>query len=349
MRSRVWAKLFHAEGPTASASGLLLLLAVAFAVLTPATFLTGPNLSNVARQASFDAIIAIGLMVVMIGGGLDISVGSVMSMSAALVMGFQPSGVVVAVVIALAFGCLVGLVNGFVVVHLGIVPFIATLGSMTIVGAMVHAYSDSAPIPGTNESFGILGNGNIGPIPVPFVFLVGVALIAWFVLTQTAPGRAVFAIGGNPEAAASTGIKSGRVVVGTYVISGFCAALSGVLLASALNTSSPQLGRDTPLFVLAAVIIGGASIFGGRGSVLGAVLGIFGLTVLANGMNGIGIESAQQTIVRASVFLVVVMVDAVSIRIVRTRRLRRRARQDQTFGPATPGPRNRELAQLKSR
>src|SRR5262245_40637378 len=199
-------------------------------------------------------------------------------MSAALVMGFQPHGVVLSVVVALLFGCLVGVLNGAMVVRLGIVPFVATLGTMTIVGGMVHAYTDSKPIPGESEAFTVLGAGTIlGRLPVPAVIVAVLVVVTAFVLSYTPVGRSFYAIGGNVGSAALAGINVGWTVFGTYVFSGFCAATAGVLIAAQLNTSSTQLGIDTPLIVLTAVIIGGASIFGGRGSALGAVLGVFAL------------------------------------------------------------------------
>jgi ribose transport system permease protein len=304
---------------------LLLALIAFFTLVSASTFATGPNASNLLRQASFDAVMALGLMVVMIAGGLDISIGAVMSMSAALVMGLQSHGVVPAIAVAIAFGCAVGLVNGIMVVRLGIVPFVATLGTMTIVGGMVHAYTDSKPIPGHSEAFTALGSDSIGFLPVPAVIMAVIALATGYVLKYTRAGRSTYAIGGNMDAAALAGIKIGRALIGTYVFSGACAATAGVLTAAALNTSSTQLGIDTPLFVLSAVIIGGASIFGGRGSAIGAVLGVLALTVLSNGMNGLGTPSAHQVVIKAGVFIVVVVVDALSVRLLKPQRLRNRA------------------------
>ena len=301
---------------------LLTVLIILFAVLTPETFLTPANASNVLRQASFNALMAIGVMVVMIAGGLDISIGSVLAMSAALVMGLQPLGVPLAVALALAFGLTVGLVNGLLVLRVGIVHFVATLGTMTIVGGMVHAYTGSRPIPGQSEAFTVLGAGSLGLVPVPFIILVVVAVATGYVLNKTAFGRSLYAIGGNPDAAALVGINTSRAVLVTYVFSGALAAVAGILLAAQINTSSTQLGLDTPLFVLSAVIIGGASIFGGRGSALGAVLGVVALTILSNGMNGLGILSAQQTMIKAGVFVAVVVFDAVSVALVVRRRQR---------------------------
>ena len=307
---------------------LLVALIALFTVLSPSTFATVPNASNLLRQASFDTVMALGVMVVMIAGGLDISVGAVMSMSAALVMGLQPHGVVIAIVAALAFGCLVGIINGAMVVWLGIVPFVATLGTMTIVGGMVHAYTDSKPIPGESKTFTVLGAGSIGRLPVPTIIVAVIVVLTAYALSYAPIGRSLYAIGGNVGSAALAGINVTWTLLGGYIFSGFCASCAGVLIAAQLNTSSTQLGIDTPLFVLSAVIIGGASIFGGRGSAVGAVLGVFALTVLSNGMNGLGIASAHQVVIKAAVFVAVVVVDALSGTVLRSRRLSRQIKRE---------------------
>jgi ribose transport system permease protein len=299
--------------PSLRAAGVLVLIsALFFSVTITGAFLTVANAENILRQTSFSAIIAVGVMVVMVAGGIDISVGAVMSMAAALVMGVQPLGVPIAIAVALLYGLGVGLLNGLLVVGAGIVPFIATLGTLTMSFGFVHAYSNSKPIPGQVPGFGFLGGGDVGPFPTPFVVLTAVAVLAALVLTYTPFGRALYAVGGNAEAARLAGIPVGRVTIASYVISGGCAGLAGILIASQLNTSSTQLGIDTPLFILAAVIMGGASIFGGRGSALGALLGVLALTILANGLNGLGIQSAEQTIIRSIVFILVVVLDALS-------------------------------------
>jgi ribose transport system permease protein len=294
-------------------SVLVLALIVFFSLTSTTTFDTFPNAQNLARQMSFNALIGLGEMVVMIGGGLDISVGANMSMTAAVVMGLQPHGVLLSIAIGLAFGAVVGLINGLLVTKFRIVPFIATLGTMTVLGGLVHAYSHDQPIPGTDVGFTILGNGSIGPIPVPLLFLLACGVGVHVLLEYTEIGRGIFAVGGNDEAARLAGINVDRARLLTYVICGFLSSLAGVLLASELNTSSTQLGIDTPLFILTATIIGGASLLGGRGSARGAVLGILALTVLATGLNGLGVQTAQQTIIRALVFIAVVVIDAVAI------------------------------------
>src|SRR5215218_2676764 len=265
---------------------ILLVLFAVFTVLQPSIFLSEQNVTNVARQVSFNGIIALGETVVLISGGIDISVGAVLSMAAALTMKLQPFGVGVAVGAALLFGLAVGVINGLLVTKIGIPPFVATLGSMTVVQGLMLTYTQQQPIPGHVEWFTVFGAGSLGPVPMPTLILAAVAVFCYWWLNQTRSGRNIYAVGGNPEAARLAGIDLDRFL--PYVFSGVCAALSGVLLASLLNTSTIHIGLDTPLAVLAASIMGGASLLGGRGSVGGTLLGVLALGMLSNGMDLLG-------------------------------------------------------------
>lgn len=291
---------------------LLVGLVVFFSLTSATTFATLPSAQNIAIQTSINGLIGLGEMVVMIGGGIDISVGAVMSMTATLVMISQPHGVLLSIAIGLAFGTLVGLINGLLVTKLQIVPFIATLGTMTVVNGLNHAISRDLPIPGTDVGFTFLGAGSIGPVPVPLFFLLACGLGVHVLLAHTGLGRRVFAVGGNAEAAHLAGINVDRTRILSFALCGFLTSLAGVLLSSQLNTSSVLLGTSTALFILTAAIIGGASMLGGRGSARGAVLGVLALTVLATGLNGLGVQTAEQTIIRALVFIVVVVIDALT-------------------------------------
>ena len=292
---------------------LVIVLFVFFSATSRSTFDTVDNGENILRQLSFAALIGLGEMVVMIGGGIDISVGLAMSMTAALVMGTQHYGVVPSILIGVAFCSAVGVVNGLLVAKVQIVPFIATLGTMTILTGMVHVYSHDQPIPGQNPDFTVLGNGSVGPIPVPFLVLVAAAVLVHVFLTYTPTGRAIYAVGGDPEASRIVGINVEMTRIVSFVICGFLTGLAAVLLSSELNSSSTQLGSSTALFTLTGVIMGGASLLGGRGSARGAVLGMLALTMLATGLNGLSMQTAQQTIIQAVVFVTVVVVDAVVV------------------------------------
>jgi ribose/xylose/arabinose/galactoside ABC-type transport system permease subunit len=297
----------------AQQSSLLLLLALiaVLAGLSGGSTVSGYNIENVARQIALSAPVAMGQAVVLIAGGVDLSVGSVLAMSGALAVGLQPHGVWVAVLAALAFGVGVGLVNGLLVARAGIAPFIVTLGTMSLFTGVLLTYTHEQPIPGREHSFTVWGGGSVGFVPVPAIIAVVVGLVLHGVLRYTRSGRNVYAVGGNPEAAHVAGISIARHQVLAFAMSGFCAALSGVLLASSLDSASVQVGVDTPLLSLAAAIIGGASLLGGRGGIGGALIGVAVLGVLANGMDSLGVPTYYQIGTRALILIAVVAFDAV--------------------------------------
>ena len=311
---------------------VLLGLIILFSALNPQRFLSGENIHNVARQISFDAIIAFGQVVVLIAGGIDLSVGSVLSMAAALTMGLQEHGVGVAVAAALLMGIGVGVFNGLVVTKGKVVPFIATLGSMTAVYGAMLTYTQQKPIPGQVEWFTMFGSGSVGPIPIPTIFMLALLVVFHVMLTYTRFGRNMYAAGGNPEAARLAGIQVDRYRFWAFVLCGFCSALSGVLLASRLNSSTIHIGLQTPLLVIAACIMGGASILGGRGSALGALWGVLALSILSNGMNLLSVFSYYQMAIRAVILIFVVAVDAFYVTTVRMRLARASAIGAQPVG-----------------
>jgi ribose transport system permease protein len=291
---------------------LLLLLILFFSLTIGSLFLNGQNIHNIARQISFDIPLALALTVVLIAGGIDLSVGSVLSMAAALTMGLQPYGTPVSVTVALLFGAGVGLVNGLLVTKGKIVPFIATLGTMTVVRGLMLTYTRQQPIAGKDEAFTFWGAGSLGPIPVPILVVLAICVAVHILLTYTPFGRNLYAIGGNPEAAFLAGIHVFRNKVLAFVLSGLLAAVSGILIASRLNSSTVHIGLDSGLWAIAAAIIGGASLTGGKGSVLGAVLGVVTLGVLVNGMNLLGVHTYYQIGIRAIILIAVVAVDSLS-------------------------------------
>jgi ribose transport system permease protein len=216
----------------------------------------------------------------------------------------------VAVLLALGFATLVGLINGLLVTKGRIVPFIATLGTMTVLRGMLLTYTQQQPISGSDPAFTWWGNGAVGIIPVPtliaLLLLAGLGLF----LHSTRAGRNLFAIGGNREAAHLAGIPVDRFVTLAFMASGFLAGISGVLVAARINSANVQLGVDTPLLSIAAAIIGGASLLGGRGRMLGSFLGILALGMLTNGMNLVGVTTHFQIAIRASILIAVVALDA---------------------------------------
>lgn len=298
---------------------LLVVLIVFFSLFTGQYFLEGGNIQNVARQISFNIPLALSLTVVLIVGGIDLSVGSVLAMSAALTMGLQPYGTYLAVIIALLFGLGIGALNGLLVTKGKIVPFIATLGTMTLVSGLMLTYTRQQPIAGKDEAFTIWGSGSLGPIPMPIIVALIISLILHVVLKYTKFGRNLYAVGGNADAAYLAGIPVDKFKIFAFMISGLMASLSGVLVASLLNSSSTQIGTDAALWAIAAAIIGGASMTGGKGNVLGAILGVLTLGILVNGMNLLGVFTYYQIGIRAIILISVVAVDAVSVLNLRKR------------------------------
>jgi ribose transport system permease protein len=285
---------------------------VTFALTAPRTFLLTENLENVARQVSLDAPVVFAQTIVLIAGGIDISVGSVMAMAAALAIGLQPYGTATAVILALLFGLTIGAVNGLLVTKGRILPFVATLGTMSLIRGALLTYTHQVPLSGTDENFAWWGGGSIAIVPAPLLItLVLLILLASF-LRWTRVGRNFYAIGGNREAAYLAGIAVLRFEFLAYVISGTLAALAGVLLASRLNSATVQLGNDTALLSISAALIGGASLLGGRGRITDAFLGVLALGMLTNGMDLLGVQTYYQIAIRAAILIAVVALDALT-------------------------------------
>lgn len=291
---------------------ILIVLFLFFSLTVGDLFLNAQNLHNIIRQTSLDIPLALALTVVLIAGGIDISIGSVLSMAAAITMKMQPQGTYFAVCTALLFGGLIGAVNGLLVTKGKIVPFIATLGTMTLVRGMMLTYTMQESVSGKDEFFTFWGDGSIGFIPTPFVIVIFISIVLFIVLKYTQFGRNLYAIGGNPEAAFLSGIRVSRYKFLAFVISGFLSAVAGVLLASRLNSSTPHIGLDSANWAIAAAIMGGASMAGGRGSVWGSILGVFSIGILVNGMNLMGVYTYYQIGIRALILLIVVVIDAIS-------------------------------------
>lgn len=282
----------------------------ALALTTGRTFLTAENLENVTRQVSLDAPVVFGETIVLIAGGLDLAVGATMAMAAILAIGFQSWGATSATLVALGFGLAVGAANGFLVTRAQIIPFIATLGTMSVVRGIMLTYTHQQPLSGAIEGFAFWGAGTIGPVPVPLIVALGLAAILSLWLRYTRFGRNLYSIGGNREAAYLAGISVDGHLFAAFVASGVLSALGGVLLASRLNSASVQLGNDAPLLALSAALIGGASLLGGRGTIGGALLGVLALGMLANGLDLLGVETYHQIAIRAAILILVVGADA---------------------------------------
>ena len=294
-------------------SGGLIVLLVAVGALTLASdqFLTAGNLSNLVRQVAIFAIIAVGELLVILTAGIDLSVGSVLGLSgcvtAQLLVGGWP--IPLAILVGLLIGAALGLANGLLVTRLGLPPFIATLGMLGIARGIVLVITDAKTVQGLPESFQTIANGTVLGIPNLLIIAVVIVAAAWFVLTRTVFGRYIYAVGSNPESARLAGVPVQAVTVSVYVISGLLAALGGVLLTSRLGAGIPTAGTGFELNAIAACVIGGASLFGAKGSAIGAVTGALIMGVLNNGGNLLAINAFYLQIAIGVLILVAVGFD----------------------------------------
>lgn len=285
-------------------------LCVVLWILTP-HFLTVSNLLNVAQQTSINAIIAVGLTFVIITAGIDLSVGSILAFSGVVLASALQAGcpIPLALLVGLAVGMACGLVNGVLISFGRIPPFISTLGMMSVARGSALLYTGGRPISGFSESFRFLATGKIFFIPAPVVIMIVVYLIAYFVLNRTKFGRYTYAIGGNEEAAILSGINVKLYKTMVYGICGMLSALGAIILTARLNSAQPIAGMMYELDAIAATVIGGTSLMGGQGSVIGTLIGAFIMGVLRNGLNLLGVSSFIQQVVIGSVIIIAVLMD----------------------------------------
>ena len=289
-------------------------------ILMSPNFLTVRNISNVLLQTSINGIIALGMTFLLISGDFDLSVGSVMALSAALAIGLQSRGILTACIIAVVLGSAIGLLNGFLVTKAKINAFIVTLCTMTMVRGIVLAYTNQRPISGTNSSFLNLSGSSWLGIPIPaFIFFAGV-IVSHIILTYNSLGRNCFAIGGNREASIFSGIRVDRYRIIYFTICSFTAAIAGIVLASRLNTASPVYGQDTAIMVVAAVLLGGTSLAGGSGSVIQTLAGVMIIGVLNNSLNLMNVFSYYQCLIIGIILVVVTILDSYMLKSANSRR-----------------------------
>lgn len=296
--------------------GLVLALVLLGAVLSVTTerFLTVENLTNVLRQSSINAIIAVGMMMVILTRGIDLSVGSVLAFSTVIAADLLTGAAVsplVAVLVAVAVGAVVGLVNGALVAWLKIPPFIATLGAMTYVRGGALAYTGGQPITGFAElgqGFRYLGSAVVFNIPVPIIVMAVVYALAYLLLNHTGAGRYIQAIGDNEQAAFLSGLPVNRVLLFVYALAGALAGLAGVILAGRLDSAQPTAGTFYELDAIAAVVVGGTSFAGGQGTVLGTLVGALMIAVINNGMNLLQFPSELQAIAKGVVIILALLI-----------------------------------------
>ncbi|MFF7710868.1 ABC transporter permease [Pseudomonas sp. NPDC007930] len=287
-----------------------LLLVTTFMVFASDNFLTTANLENVARQVSINAIIAVGMTCVILTGGIDLSVGPVMALSGTLTAGLMVAGLPppLAIAVGLAVGIGFGLGNGVLVAFLRMPPIIVTLATMGIARGLGLLYTDGYPISGLPDGFAFFGRGTLLGVQVPILIMLATYAVAWVLLQHTRVGRYVYAIGGNEEAVRLSGIRAPRVKLLVYAISGFTAAVAGLVLTSRLMSGQPNAGVGFELDAIAAVVLGGASIAGGRGVILGTLVGAMLLGVLNNGLNMLGVSPYVQSVIKGGIILLAIYI-----------------------------------------
>lgn len=313
----------------------LALVVILINVFSHGSFVTPGNLTNVLRQITYNAILAIGQTFVIITAGIDLSVGSLIELTGVVMASFAnvshldgPLLVFATLLIGLAVGCAAGFINAVPVVKLNLPPFITTLAMMLMARGLAFKLAHGRPIAVDSSAFDAMGTGflfegllrpiGLPGIPVAVLWMAALVVVFAIVLTRTRFGRYVFAIGGNEEAARLAGIDVGRVKTLVYVISGGCAAVAGLLLMARFQSGSPNTGIGSELQSIAAVVVGGTSLAGGRGSVVNTFFGALLIGVLNNVMNLLGIESYTQDIVLGAVILIAVIVDELRKRYLRT-------------------------------
>lgn len=289
----------------------LILLGIILSFATP-YFLTSRNLINLARQVSLYAIIGFGMTFVIITGGIDLSVGSVVAVSCTFIAGFMVKSALpvwIAVLLGLGIGTLFGVFNGFFVSNTKVPAFIATLGTYSAARGIALLYSNGYPITGLPKGFTYIGRGYIGPIPVPVYIMLFVCFIMYILLNKTRFGRYVYGLGGNEETVRLSGVNIRAVKFKVFVLSSFLASISGLILCSRLNSGQPLAGDGWELDAIAVTIVGGTDIAGGRGTIIGTLIGAFIIGMVNNGLNLLNVSPYLQLVVKG-----VVIVGAVFVR-----------------------------------
>ncbi|MGB8714169.1 MAG: ABC transporter permease [Onishia taeanensis] len=272
-------------------------------------FLSVGNLANILVQTSTIGLIALGMTYVMINGNIDLSVGATLGLAASLSVGLQDYGLTVAVLAAIATGVALGALNGLLVWKTGVNAFIVTLGAMIGVRGLIFVYTEEQSFYASNFAFSDFGASTIGPIPVLAIIFLLCTLVMHLVLRKTGHGRNTFAVGGNPEAALDAGIRIGRNMMINFMIVGFFAALAGVLLATQMGASTPNLGRDYELWTITAVVLGGTKLTGGYGSITGTLGGVLAIGVLRNGMNMMQVPAFYVLVILGVILISVLIID----------------------------------------
>lgn len=286
-------------------------LSTLFTILSP-DFFSLVNISNMFRQQSMVAITAAGATFIMITTAIDISVGSTIALTGVVFALMAQTGMPLlpAALVAIAAGGVVGSVNACLVVGFKINPMISTLGSMYVFRGVAYLISDgTAVVNGLPDNFNRFGRGYVGPVPIPVLIMVLVYLVFHFVMKRTLLGKYTYSIGGNRETAQLSGIPVNKVMAAIYILTGMLAGLSGVIMASRLNSGNPQIAQGFEFDVIVAVFLGGVSTTGGEGSLIGTFIGAMIVGVLSNGLNLLGVNAFYQYIIKGCVLVIAVIID----------------------------------------
>ncbi len=291
----------------------LILLILLFAILSP-TFLTSTNILNLLRQVSVNGIIAVGMTLIILTGGIDLSVGSTFALAGLLSATFavrdpSPFNVILAFLLPLLAGGFIGMLNGAASGYLRIPPFIVTLGMMTIVRGTAYMYTNAQPIANLPSWYNAFGEGYVGPIPIPVITFLLVVAVASFAQEVTRFGRYTYAVGGNLEAARASGVPVNRIIMIVYIVGGALAGLSAIILTGRLHVAQTIAGTGYELNAIAAAVIGGTSFSGGRGGVQRTLVGALVIGVLLNGLNLLNVTSYIQQILIGVIIVGAVWLD----------------------------------------
>ncbi|HTJ92728.1 MAG TPA: ABC transporter permease [Pararobbsia sp.] len=298
---------------------VFVLLCVVLGIVSPYFFIE-QNIVNVLRQASINGILAIGMTFVILTRGIDLSVGSVVALGGIIGASFattssiagvagSPYPAIVAILIGVLVGLACGTVSGVVVSRFKVPPFVVTLGMLSAARGLTLLYTQGKPVPSLTPSFRWIGTGQVFGVPAPVLILAGVFIISWWVLGKSRFGRHVYAVGGNPRAANTSGIFVSRIRLAVYMISGATAGLAGLVLAARTGSGLTQAGVAYELDAIAAVVIGGTSLSGGVGSVTGTLFGALIIAVMNNGLDLLGVDSNYQQIIKGLMIVIAVLID----------------------------------------
>lgn len=290
---------------------IALLALVLFFSFTSESFFTATNLFNILRQVAIIGICSVGMTFVILTGGIDLSVGSVVGVAAVTAGTLMSQGVhfVLASIVALLTGMIIGLFNGVLINEIGMFPMIATLGMMTALRGVAYLITGGLPVYGVPKPFLILGQGYLFKIPIPVIIMVAIFILGYIILNKTVFGRTVYGSGGNAEASRLSGVSVRFVTYEIYALEGLLAALAGVILLSRVNSGQPTAGTGYEMDIITACVLGGVSITGGEGKIGGVLIGVIIMGVLTNGMILMNIPEFWQWVVKGSVLLLAVTFD----------------------------------------